>query len=282
MQGNIAQALALVVAGNAMLRGREVGTFWPSNGVFRFTKRCQFLSPPTTGPYPLSPEYVAQTPQDWFAREQKDCTGFRLRRMVRPNPTGIADMDNNRMSVGFVGGGPRWLVEVVRSTSELWEGRDELLDRDAPDRRIWATTYLRIADRWSADTSGSRDVAAISAELGDTLGRLQDLAAEIEMSQFVPSFKSAAADLTADPPAGAGSYRIWLRCFPLDLKGTCGYSPPSKTRGVFGGMGSWNDVAGLTGHLQARYVLLSDQLFGLLCEAIVAVANSTFAVPRPS
>ena len=277
MQGPIAQSLALVIAGNSFVQGRDLGHFWPENGVFRFTKRCQFLSPPPAGPSALSSDFVAQSPADWLAKEQHGCSGFRLRYTVRENPTGIEDMNNNRLSVVFVGGGPRWLIEVVRlGASEFWEGRDELLDRSAPDRRIWATTYMRISTGRSAIEPSSRAAAQIAPDLMATLNQIKRLAAEIGLGQFIPSFEAAESALSANPPDGTGYYADVAFLFPLDLA-HLQLLAATEHAWVFGGMGSWNDVSSLPGPQQIRYNKLSDDLFHLLCEAIVAVGNSTFS-----
>ena len=43
----------------------------------------------------------------------------------------------------------------------------------------------------------------------------------------------------------------------------------------FGGMGSWNDYS-FEGEMNRRYEQLTQELFDRLCEALVAVANTTF------
>src|SRR5262249_8290866 len=143
MNGPIETALMLVAAGNAYLAGRDIRGFWPDAPTFKFMRLCEFRLPPPSGKdaddYPL----VAGDPIEWFESLKGRRAGLRL--LYGPSVRGPDQQTDvsDRMLSGFVGGGPRWLIEVVKEPeSELWEGFHRTGDRQDPDRRIWLCTHI--------------------------------------------------------------------------------------------------------------------------------------------
>jgi hypothetical protein len=175
-----------------------------------------------------------------------------------------------RMSVGFVGGGPRWVIEAVGKTiAEMWEGFDRLGEKDAPDRKIWLTTYVLLGE--------TQPGAMETAELGPALAKLRDVLPRIEAfahregyDNFADCFARALAALDGGLEAPDQS--------DDDVRYTVMGPDQRRIRRaidsawVFGGMGSWNDISGAG----PEYDQLSESLFAALNEAICALANSTF------
>lgn len=268
MQGPIAQALALTAVGNAFLGGRDIAGFWPDASVFRFSKACEFLKPDATALHGF--KSFAADPVAWFAMsKQEGVHGFRLHAAPRPRgPNQTIEM-SERMSVGFVGGGPRWLIEAVGPVhSEIWEGFDRLGDRDDPAQKIWLNAYLMQGET-VPQALAHTPVAQAIADLSQVLPEIEALAREEGSPHFAECFERARAALaSADAEPGADH----------ELVAYAGLAPNSvrllaaiECAWVFGGMGSWNDGVG-----DERHEEVSDDLFGVLIDGIVAVANATY------
>src|SRR5262245_28631831 len=103
-----------------------------------FSKSCDFRVVDEK-----SDRQIAADPLAWFETLRGACKGLRLHNMPRPRGPGQTIPVEERMMVGFVGGGPAWLIEAVgEGRSQIWQGYDRLGDRNDPDRKIWLNTYL--------------------------------------------------------------------------------------------------------------------------------------------
>ncbi len=270
MQGNIAQALALTSVGNAFLRGRDVASFWPDASVFTFSKSCDFRVVDDRGDRLIAPDPLA-----WFETLRAECKGLRLHNATRPRAPGQSILVEERMMVGFVGGGPAWLIEAVGAErSQIWQGYDRLGDREDPERRIWLNTYLLEAETTPQDEA-PRDLSVASQEVQASLAEIEELAERVKgmmTNDWGPVFRSAREALgAADPRApyyeigdfadfDLAQSRLYVAC----VKGW-----------VFGGMGSWNDMVPPEAHA-AGYEEKSERLFRALCDGVCALANSTY------
>ena len=112
MNGHIANAVALVCAGNQFLAGKDIEGFWPGAPVFSFMKLVEFRHQPASGKdaddYPL----FASDPMEWFETLKPWCSGLRLHN-VNPVRGPSQQIDTpDRMLAGFVGGGQRWLCRM--------------------------------------------------------------------------------------------------------------------------------------------------------------------------
>ena len=277
MNGSIAQVVVLVCAGNAMLKGRDVSGLWPNADVFKFTKECRFLAPPLDGPFSLSRDYVADNPTEWLAKQTRGSNGFRLRMEHRRFDRPMGGQDQERMTAGFVGGGPHWYVEVMRPHgSDLWEAQDRVSNKDDPDHRIWSTTYLRTSSHVVLPPPNQPPIPEVSKRLLNALEEIHAFANEVRADPFAKLFGDAIADLrSASPPASGYSDDIFRYGAP-GLPARRLFAAASAAW-VFGGMGSWNDL-GFEGKTEVRYIALSDMLFWTLVDAIVAATNSTLQV----
>ncbi len=268
MQGHIVQALAIAAAANANLSGRETTLFWPNASVFTFTKRCGFRDG--------AGNLVAPNPPSWIAGLMGKSSGVWLHATPRSKTPG-----EDRKTVGFAGGGPRWILETVRQdASSLWEGRDAVLTQNDPQGKNWATVYAEIANDWRHKRPAMRALADIIATLRAALTDIAGLAHDGDLTGFEASFREALARLDDTRPL-VGAYHA-------DIADIADFSPEGRrlfgalhSAWVFGAMGSWNDT-GVPGQ-EERYDALSEKLFGVLVESVVALANSTYptAAPRP-
>jgi hypothetical protein len=266
MQGPIENALMLAGAGNAYLAGRDISGFWPNAATFTYMKVCEFRTPTPSGEgdFPL----VAADPMAWFETLKPWCKGLRLHFAERDLEPGQMPGMKPRMMVGFVGGGPRWLVECVGPKgSELWEGFNRLGDRKDPDQKIWLTTYIRQGEVKPEEVTPNR--------LDDALVVMRKVLPEIERyarSEKLDSFADcfARAKQALDGPASeATDYTDQFVQFIGANDAQVRALIAVMDAWVFGGMGSWNDTGG-----GERYEELSEQLFDGLCATVCGLANS--------
>lgn len=267
MQGNVAQALALTCVGNAALAGRHVRGFWPNASVFRFSKICEFLVPDGD-----DWRQIAADPLLWFETLKPACVGLRLHVAPRPLQTGQMPLPE-RMSVGFVGGGPRWLIETVgRERSQVWQGFDRLLDRNDPQQKIWANGYL-LQGEAEPQSLTADPLNLATAELDAVLVDIEQLARELKADHFANWF-AGARDALGSSALEPVRFEDLPHYANLGDNALRAYSAVSRAW-MFGGMGSWNDIVPPQ-ELNARYERDSEALFQSLQRVIAAVANSTY------
>ncbi len=270
MQTAILRSLALVAVGNAALGGRDVSSFWPRSELLRFYKEIIFLIPNGPGAYkPVAPDINA-----WFAKlGALGCRGLRLHAAPMQQQEGERPQ-SERMMVGLVGGGPRWLIEAVYDgRSELWEGHDRTGDHNDPQQKIWLGAYLMLGETDSLDKEAVRGVAAATAPVRAGLLELAGLAWDLPgAAHFADVFNtgSAAFDEAAPPYPG------------LDFLNLTTLEPAARrllaatVHGwAFGANGSWNDVI-VPPEMRARYETGSENLFRAMQRATLAIANSTY------
>ena len=259
MQGPIAQIMALTIAGNAAIGGRDVSGFWPNASVFSFTKHCSFVGP--------SGAVLEADTNVWLTTTKSQCFGAWLYALPRNN-----SKMSDRESVGFVGGGPRWIMTTLEANGTLrWEGRDRVSDKGDPNRKIWTTEYVMLNEPMPELKPSTKTVGEISSALGNTLREIADFAHEINSDFFEGCFRKSSASLSSDDPL-EGLYHADIAAlgqFPLE---TARLFSATQHGWVFGGMGSWNDMA----PDDPRYAPLSDRLFDQMVEAATIIANSTF------
>jgi len=257
----------MVAVGNAALGGRDISGFYPGDPLFQFTQSLDFLTPSDAGAL----KGVAHGPADWIAKlKKRKCKGLRLHNAPMPRSKKFGHIDD-RLLVGMVGGGPRWLIEVVYPDhSELWEGFDRIGDKDAPDKKIWLSAYVLIGEAESAETIDT-NIKAASTDLRDALLNIEAVARAMPGAPFADIFAAARGALEGkDLP------------YPLELLKFAQLKPEAERlfkaagRGwVFGAMGSWNDITP-DASMKPRYESASKTLFDALQRAVLVSANSTY------
>lgn len=270
MQGSITQAIALVLHGNAFLqRGRIDAGFFPHHPAFMFCEHVRFIEPGGTGRRE-DESVFADNPARWFGN-LRSAGVFSLRLVYASlNDQGISD----RMSVGFVGGGGRWLIEARHpSGADYWEARWEVGDRDHPDKLIWRVEYGRVARSSKAASIGARSPESVKKDLLSVLTEIERFANKHDLDGFAKYFRRGLDALSDGSPLDEAS------CDDLAPRGLLSVEArqllaASRAAWVFGGMGSWNDL-GFEGAEDAIYKTLSDRLFKLLNEASLVAVNTS-------
>jgi hypothetical protein len=243
--------------------------FWPASTVFTFCKRLRFVTL-HGDPNARSESLFAESPIQWISKLQDaGAIGLRIHHVAANDPQ-ITD----RMSVGFVGGGGRWLVETLHAKlSDLWEARWLVGNKDDPDRKIWDVAYCR-ADKDRAQLPfRTKSLTMLARDLEIALSKIEAFANRKNLETFAKTFRNARDVLSLDSPLSK-TYHSDLAPtsdIPLEAKQLLG---AAQVAWVFGGMGSWNDL-GFEGRDRQEYNQLSDDLFSLLNHAICCAVNST-------
>lgn len=272
MQETIAQVLGLAMHGNAFLRGAAVGAFWPKATFFGYCRSVGFVTgdPGRRG---------AVDPDSWL-RSLAGCPGLRVK-VARRGPPGFSE----RMTVGFVDGGSRWLIEELGGVRPLaWSAAWSFADQEVSDGQIWSVTYR--GEPVEPAPGDPPDLDSVERDLRASLEGIDRFAGRIG-SHHRDSFRRALACLDGSEtfeshyhpdlaPPGllcAQATRILAAC---------------DSAWVFGGMGSWNDGA-YGGEDAGEGDPLSEALFDNLQAALASVASSTapagaegFSRPGPS
>lgn len=270
MQGTIAQVIALTVYGSAFLNATSELSqgFYPANSTFGFCEYVRFVDLQRNGDkweeIPYAPDPVA-----WFERLRHD--GAVTLRIIS-GPSG-KNRFADRMLVGFVGGGGRWLIEATGSvSSDYWEGRWQVGEKGRTDRKIWRVTYGRIARDQPSSEKKTEDLEYLKQKLAQNLSRIAEFARAKHLDSFAKAFESGISRLMSQSPYSDLHHAdiAPMHVLPLSAHQLLG---AAQNAWVFGGMGSWNDL-GFAGEDQARYEELSEQLYQHLNKSIVAAANS--------
>lgn len=271
MQGPIAQIIALTLYGNAAVQGHSQGVedFFPSNSTFTFCEYVKFVDLSNVNGM-LKETSFAETPNAWINKIKDD--GVSALRLIY-GPSGDENI-SDRMLVGFVGGGGRWLIETISPTgSDYWEARWEVGNRDHPEKRIWQVTYGRVAAKQTTRPVNARRIGQIKADLSSKLKDIAAFARQHNLDGFANAFDNGYAALHSDNPNNEVYHKDISPKEFLSLEANQ-LLAASQAAWVFGGMGSWNDM-GFEGADQQKYERLSDELYQLLNESYLVAVNSS-------
>ncbi|WDP91205.1 MAG: hypothetical protein HUN04_16485 [Desulfobacter sp.] len=272
MQGPIAQIIALTIYGNSFIQGftSDIGPFFPENSTFTFCEYVKFVDIDNK-----EEKLYAKSPVDWFEKLKKE--GVFAFRLVY-GPSGDKDI-SDRMSVGFVGGGGRWLIETISPNgSDYWEARWEVGNQNHPKKLIWQVTYGRIASGEKTLIYENLDGSKIKAELSSNLVEISKFARSHDLEGFANAFDKGLSALNSDKPYSDVYHKDISPDNFLDLEATQ-LIAASQAAWVFGGMGSWNDL-GFDGKEQDVYEKLSDDLYRLLNDSYLMAANSNLNIDQ--
>lgn len=275
MQGTIAQAAALAIFGNDILRGYSRENFWPASTVFKFCKAVRFVALSGEATRPTESPF-AKDPMQWIARLRDEGTTRLHLHAIAHNDPGISD----RMSVGLVGGGGRWLIETQQARgSDVWQSRWQADNKDDPDQKIWDVAYFRIDQGRPHIPLQTKSLTALRQDLMTVLSGIEAFAARQKLEHFAGTFRKATGLLSSDHPLSE-TYHSDLAptpAMPLEAKQLLG---AVQAAWVFGGMGTWNDL-GFDGDDQRESDALSGELFLLLNQALCSAINAASGAADP-
>lgn len=273
MELSILQAMTLVAHGNAFLqKDYDISDYYPNNGTFIFINKFIFVElKPNTSEFPI----IANDPVEWL--KQLKNGGCKLLRLFYAS-TEVAKLGNsvvnNRMLAGLVGGGGDWWIETIFADySNQWSLKEEVTDKDAPDRKIWTFTYGSSLERFTVPEVDFNTFEVAKQNLNKTLTDIKQFSATQKLDNWTKLFDLAlnilnGKDINLDNfkkyfPSGFFTQQFFQLAGAADAAW------------VFGGMGSWNDLVFNNPEDQAEYTKLSDKLYQVVILSILYAINST-------
>jgi len=263
MSQKLVQVVALVTYGNLFLQDRG-SEFDIDKLVTDNCYRLDFIDRPIEG-IAGSTKLLASDAHKWFTY-LKDRGTKKLKLHYRTS----SQLDlPDYISAAFIGGGSHWLVEVQFETSsdlylsEWTPSEDVGLDR-------MKTHYVRLEHDMTHLDDSSLSVTKSREELSTVLEDLCEFAGKFDYSQhWVENFNNSKKMMKEFEPQSSDEF-LPSGIFSKEARQLIAGAFASW---VFGGMGSWNDLA-FSGEDQERYTSLSDKLYSTLCQAIVSGVNS--------
>ena len=179
--------------------------------------------------------------------------------------TGLPD----HISAAFVGGGSRWFVEVqFDDKSHLYLGG--WVPTEGPVSDSWKTHFVRLELDLNHLEYPATTVTESREKIARVLRPLIDFTKRFEhIKNWADNFDNSLKTLTEFEPQASDDF------IPSGI-----YSKEARQlietafrSWVFGGMGSWNDLA-FNGEDHEQYGVLTGKLYEAVCIAIVSGVNS--------
>jgi len=272
VHGELAQVIALAAHGSVWLAGIATGPppqLVADNSTFQYVRRVRFELRRSS----LRRGTMASDVGGWLqdARE-REIDRFWL---SIPEP-GFVSTDGeaipDRMLVAFAGAGQWFLLGTSTERSrELWRASWTVGDEDAPDQRIWDVEYRgELLD--NAVVPRQPDISASARGLTVALEEVETFARGQQLDDWADWFADARLLGEAEDPQPP---------YHPDMLPVLGFAKPARQllamaarAWVFGGMGSWNDLAYATREKEDEYKRLSAKLYSAVLGAFVAAVNA--------
>jgi len=257
MTREIKQLVALATYANARLNTLHLGIDFD----FYATQNCHGLDfiKQRVIDIPGAISILAANASDWFTYLRN--TGAKRVR-IHYEPTTDSEFPDH-ISAAFVGGGSHWLLEVQ------FEEESHLYMRQT-EPGVFKDHFVLLEEKWGKVESKYSSVEDSRKRLNRVLKQISDFASKFDYTKhWQDNFENARTMLYDFEPQKSDAF------LPYGL-----YSKEARQlietafrSWVFGGMGSWNDLA-FDGEDQEEYEFLSQDLYDAICRAIVSGVNS--------
>lgn len=259
MNGELAQAVALVAHGNAALAsGDNPPAMEESNSTFQYVRSLAFEVERRFRGTTLVPSVG-----DWVQALRRASTARLSLIAGGAVPTAFA----NQGMWGVLGHGRNRTFAWYGQ----WEVNDEGVDPANPKPRIWEVTYRLSAYGGTLEVA-SPDLAVATSQLRQAVKDAWAFANAHDLMPFATWFEDALS--IADSPSPEPPYHG-------DMLPPNGYSLEARqllamaTRSwVFGGMGSWNDVGFSDQDVQAEYHEITTRLYRSVLDGVRTATNA--------
>lgn len=220
----------------------------------------------------LDKEFViAKNPADWFKLlKEEGCKKLRLYFTHSTQKNG-----KDYKLAGFVGGGGTWLVESIHNGfSYYWYGDWEF-------GSSWKVNFRMYKEKYKTFDI-LLDLNGIKNKLTKALININNFASDNELHFWSDKFEKALEVLSSKLPFENYSYKDIIPIENYSLAAQQLIASAEKAS-VFGAMGSWNDlvISNFKGNTKEaksqnyfKYDELSEQLYDIICRAIVSAVNS--------
>jgi hypothetical protein len=264
MSGSLAQLIALISFGNAFLMMHNVKDLGLENSTFKYCNSVTFFGAKNGG----NQVVVAKNIQGWFAYlKENKCKKMKL----FYKPSGENKIVTERETTGFIDGGGVWMIEAVYSTySDYWIADEQVTNEHSKDNRIWSVKYtLALSHQLPSRPTVSLNEA--NANLTLSLNKIAAFASKHKLSYWTKVFEKAKQNLVSAHPT-VDYYKDFIieKNHPLPSQQVL-FS--ASRAWVFGGMGSWNDMAFDEASVNETYNKLSDSLYHSVIQATLVGIN---------
>jgi hypothetical protein len=277
MTGDISKAITLTTFGTAFLRDNyDISGLTLEHPSFTFTNQVQFLFFKKYFLGKSTWHQYADNPINWLKKLKQDgCQEIRLV-FQSDNSTSLnGEIVPDHKLAGFVGGGgKRFIQTVFQKHSDFWQGKEEVTDKDAPNKKIWTVTYGRTIAGQRTPTKQIYDIDSIKNKLKNTLTEISTFAKRENLTFWAEWFDAALNILDSPTPYINDKDKLIIPADKMDFKVVQLLAGSGKAW-CFGGMGSWNDNSfGFDKEKDKLYEKLSAELYSIVNESYLAVANS--------
>jgi hypothetical protein len=276
MTGDISRGITLTTYGTAFLQNNyDISGLTLDHPSFTFENKVEFLffkkhffSKPTWHQY-------ADSPINWLKKLKKEgCKELRL--VFRPDNS--ISLNGQKVPdhklAGFVGGGGhRYIQTIFEKSADLWQSKEVVTDKDAPDRRIWTISYGRTITGQQIQAKIQYNIDNIKQKLKGILTEISAFANKENQSFWSKEFDTAINLLDSPTPFVNNQDNRIIPAEKMNLK-LIQLLAGSGKAWCFGGMGSWNDISFIDKDKQTTYDKLTAELYDIVNESYIAVANS--------
>lgn len=269
MNGELAALVALCLHGNDRLASRTglAPDLDTENSAFRYVERVHVTCPQRRllGTRTWEADGIAE----WL-RFVKDTGGSRLS-LVSGAPRPSAPPDP--VAASFANGG-RWALIDDAPAPRLWQSQWAVHDRNRTDQRIWAVqlTGSPLSQAWLPQPASSSARDDLRAALDGIRGFAEG---DVDIADWAAWFTEALHLLDAPEPVIPYHPDLAPEGLPPESRQLLAAAVKSW---VFGGMGSWNDIAFSDTARGAEYDQRTDDLYRSVLAALIAVTRGPQSV----
>ena len=270
MTGTLAQLLSLISFGNEyIVKGKLENNYYPQNSVFKFDKQVNFKALKSSF-FRKDKEIIAgNDPHEWFQfLKRSDCRELKAFYQHSKHEKQYKDYK----LAGFVDGGGQWFVEAIYNDySDFWYAHWKVGNKEDPEEKIWLVTYEVVARKQQ-----TKNVQFLLIESRKKLERIlkeiELFARENNLISWTDCFANALKTLNSEEPYQDSYYSDIIVLKNYSKEAIQLIFAASKAW-VFGGMGSWNDIAFNEKEKQKKYEQLSEELYESVITALLAGIN---------
>ncbi len=265
MNGTVSQIVTLTSAANGVISGKfNPDSFFPAHSDFKYCDSVLFADIGKDKSGKIREQIRYSDPNHWLQHLAAD--GGSQVWLTFVSQTG--SVGQAHQLAAFVGGGGIWqLVVAMKDTIEFWVSRWDVVNQNAPDKRIWRVTYNCLRKSVGHIQPPQPDLGAASSQLINALANIREFAGKHHLTDWEDWFLRASTCLEESQPVS----------FPDYIDFVCLDSYPEISRRlfaaayqgwVFGGMGSWNDLFFEPEAENTLYHELSASLYAAITDAI--------------
>lgn len=265
MNGELAALIAVVLHGNAWLANpiSDPPSLERDNSTYRYVQSLTFVQP-KQGLFRRERRYVGTA--EWLSFMR----GEGVKALALVNPTRTTGELPAPIATSFANGVPRGVVTDGRART-LWSSNWQTDGSDHPRGEIWRVTMTSYGLA-PLPVAPPRPAVDARASLREAVEAAHTFARANNLDGWVDWFgKAVAVSDSPDPEVPYNPDIAPVGWLSLEQRRLLAFAVQAW---VFGGMGSWNDIWIEDESQGDRYREVTEQLYGAVIDALVAVTNA--------